>query len=751
MSKKKHNNKEGKDLLRISFFILFNALVFHEAIASVDKRVKSLRKISSSFQSKLLEEWKKILSDIDYKPVFWLAKEVVESFPTSHVTEKILKGLVDKALDLVASGILLKHDFMGRIYHKLLLITTGKHYATYYTSIPAAWLLANLVFKSPNSQWRFDDIESIKNFRVIDPACGSGTLLSASYMAMKDLYILSCPGQTDLHKFHKVCLEEVFNGWDILDYATHLTLTTLALHNYRSQFSRCNIYTLPAGIGKTGVIHLGSLDYLFRQMSFIGKGFTEPAISKSINTERREQEIYVPEANVVIMNPPFSRSANPNVKFGYSDKKVKNLMNKNLSKLTKQLGMEGIGQAGLGAHFILLGDKLLKEDGRMGIVIPRSMLSGVSWAKIRKRLEEKYEIEYIISNHDPGDSNQGIEPWNWSENTNLAEVLIVAKKTGQTSDKKLLYINLWNKPRNEVESLILVQQVLRLKDSIRKFISEGVWEILRLGSKEVGSMYYVPQQWLNYNWLFPCVFAQPELNCLVVKLLKNIKLPLVRLSQLASEFGVDIKQVKTNFSQTQTQTQFRLLWGQQSSMRTMFLDLDQLGFGKAENGEQSNNLYQRYRSSLLISERPHLSNDCVLAVETQEPVLATAFWEIKLKQQKHLPLVLLWLNSTLGFLFYLSISTNSMGEIFKTKKEQLKELLIPSPDSIDLKSCNQIYRKLAQKGFLPFPEEFAQAAQDNGIRKIIDDFFIKELGLNIALRPYYKMLAQEPILTLCRL
>ena len=743
---KKKSQREIKDLLRIATFVLLNALIFHEVLASAGKGGSSLRRAQSHRQKFLLAEWQKILKD-DYAPVFWLAREILNAFPTSPQTESLLKQLADKALEVVASGILLKHDFMGRIYHKLLLRTTGKYYATFYTSIPAAWLLANLIFKTPHPSWDFADVGNIENFRVIDPACGSGTLLSAAYMAMKQMYVISAPQTVDLRTFHRLCMENIFHGWDILDYATHLTLTTLALHNYRSSFSSCNIYTLPAGVERVNgqeVVHLGSLDYLSKQLAFKGWGFTAPVISKGMAGDKREQQIPVPKADVVIMNPPFSRSANPNVKFGYSQEKVKKKMNEELSKLTRQLGMEGIGQAGLGPYFILLADRLLKSNGRMGIVIPRGMLSGVSWSKIREKLMKGYEVEYIVSNHDPGDNAQGIEPWNWSENTDLAEVLIVARKTKETRDTKVLYINLWNKPKNELESLWLSQQVLRLQKSLSRTLAYGDWKSLRLSGKEIGAIYYVPQQDLRDNWLVPCLFANPELNKFLMEIKDRLRSKLIPLSKISEHLGIDCSTVSRSLQETSSVTPLQVVWGHKLDMNTINA---QRYIGYAHGPSR----LQAYSGNLLLPYTLYLQNHKVAAFFSPQKVLSNMFWTVKMAEENDAKLIALWLNSTFGFLFLLSVGIASKGFHFEFKQGNLKQLLVVNPKLIEKSRVSRLYQSLHNRPFERFADEFSQAFQGKGVRREIDNFFLQELGCPVNLTPYYEMLSKEPILTLSRL
>ena len=752
--------KIEEDLLKIGLFIIFDGLVFHEVISSTHGDIQSLRLAPSSRIIDFLKvEWKKIMK-INYQPIFGLANSVCLSFPTSPDTDRILKKLIETALDIVSSGVLLRHDLMGRIYHTLLLKITGKHYATYYTSVPAAWLLSNLTIKTPNPDlnWKFENTEDIKDFRVFDPACGSGTLLSGIYMALKDKYTIDRynaddPKPLNLIAFHKIMLEDVLSGWDILDYAGHLTLTTLALHNPKSIFTHSNISTLRTGL--TGrKIHLGSLDILDDLKGrLMGLGFGTPLKEKGIEIEREEEidlEKYV-DIDVIIMNPPFSRSAQPNIKFGYEKKIIMNRMNKYLGKLGKNLGYSGIGQAGLGAYFIVLGDKSLKWGGRLALVIQRSILSGISWEKIRGELLKNYEIEYVVSNYDPGDRNSTIEPWNWSENTNLGEVLIVARKTKKLIEERYTtFINLWNKSRNEPESLKIASDSMKARRRQRlKFLEGEGYETLNL-NKEVGVVYNVSHKYLEKNFLIPCLFAHPDLNKWAFQLTYNNLLPLVPLGKITEKMGVDIKQIEDNFKLVSHQTRYSILWGHPGSLNTIELKDFQYASPKRQTADI---IYDKKKGNLLIAERMWASTSSIVAIFSINSILSTEFWEILL--ENNIARILnVWFNSTFGFLFFLVSSTSHRGDRFTLKKEQL--LHLPILDISILSNRNKrnllkLFERIKNIPFNPFPQEFELASKDKGIRKEIDDEFIKVLNLNINLKPYYEMLSKEPVISLKRL
>lgn len=736
--------RTDRDLLRIATFILFDAVLFHEALAGGNPSatgVISLRKATQPLQTFLDKEWGKILR-IDYAPVFSLAREVLLTFPSSPNTEAILKEVTDAAIGVVSSGVLLRQDFMGRVYHRLLLHTTGHFYATYYTSIPAASLLANLAIKTPNPNWDFKDLEGIARLRVIDPACGSGTLLSATYSAIKDQFVLARPANLDLVGLHRLLVEQVLSGWDVLDYAAHLTLTTLSMHSNLVRIDKSNIYTVPAGIDDTGV-HLGSLDYLWSQQRLTGRGFSAIPVQQSL-AERLPQDIAVGDYDLVIMNPPFSRSAKPNIKFGYSTEDTRAKMSDELRRLAAQNQISGIGQAGLGAYFMLLALKLVRPEGRIAVVIPRALLSGVSWRKVREHFEEACEIEYIVSNYDPGNAQEGIEPWNWSENTALGEVLIIARKTEMLPDERsCTFINLWHKPKNEVEGLITSHQITRARE-LPADISIEQWQPLTLQKKTIGSLYRVPQSSLARNWLAPCVFADPHLNALVLKCMDQ-KLPCIPLKQIAKKLGVDIKQVKDHFAPADRTTPYPMVWGHQGAMNTILLHSEHLGWGRPKRGKSSQQLYNVGAATVLIAERPHLSTEALLAMTTPSKVLTTAFWEVHLKDDRYVAPLLLWANSTYGILQFLACATSSMGDIFKMKKDQLQDMPIGDPSRLNVAKCEELLTQVGKKAFARYGEEFAGAARSSGVRLEIDQFLQQSLDLPPITQQHYELLAKDPV------
>ena len=740
-----------RNLLYVAIFILFDAAVFHEVIAGSHPQIASLRQAAncSSVQTFLDEQWREIRR-IDYAPVFDIALAVLESFPSSVTSDGILKTICVSALEIVSSGILLRHDFMGRLYHKLLLRTTGHFYATYYTSVPAATLLSTLALRTPNDSWQLGSLEDIEKFRVIDPACGSGTLLSASYTALKDGYVLARPERLELARLHKMLIEQVIYGWDVLGFAGHLTLTTLALHFNEVNIRRSNIYALKDGVDPSGRAYLGSLEFLSPQTSLQGLSFGAEAERVSLDSPNYAN-IAAADYDLVVMNPPFSRSARPNLKFGYASKEERTIMSRSLSDLAKRNAIVGASQAGLGAFFMVLGLTMSKrEDSRIAIVIPRSMLSGVSWAKVRDKYLAECEIEYVVSNYDPSESGSGVEPWNWSERTAIGEVLIVARKTTKpASERFTTYIGLWRKPANDVEATLVANQAVRASRELVGTLVDWKYAPLSVQHLPVGALYRVPQQTLERNWLAPCVFAEPELNR--ISLMFATELPrMTMLPSIASSMGADIKQVKDAFEEQDAPSAARLVVGHQGDMATLLITPEKMKYGRPKKGPKSIELHQRRASALLLADRPHLSTERLIAMSASEPVLATAFWELQLNDACWNSAILLWLNSTYGLLQYLGSAECSMGDHFQMKKGQMETMPVLDPRQMEdsaLIQADAVLERVALEPFPVFPRQFADAATGVGLRSEIDTFFAEHADMPRIAASTYQQLAQDPVVT----
>lgn len=741
-------------LVSTAGLLLVDAMVFHEIIAAFHKNIPTLSALMSSanLKKELENSWRYIIQNINYEPVLEIALNILVNLPASPTLDRQLRTLADLAYDIASSRVLLRHDLFGRIYHRLLLGNLVKFHATYYTSIPAARMLARLLINLPSSL-DASDIPPTYNgepFRVVDFACGSGTLLSAVYKEIDARHRLESES-VRINDLHRYLIEEGIWGFDVLHHAVHLAATVLSLHN-PIPVRGSRLFALRLGERK----YLGSINFL--ESSVLGQDMILPGGGgvfegqEIVGVSKREvKSIELPTFHVCIMNPPFTRSVGGNLLFGSLPKEERRELQKVLNSLLKEKGLAGIGQAGLGAVFVFLADKYLEEGGRMGLVLPRAVLSGVSWQKVREVLLDKYHVEYIITSYET--NNQ----WNFSENTDLSEILLVARKRKSGEESGFtIFVNLWKKPANELEAIHLGSQLKQLYYNVKFYDIENSNVSpypLKLHGKKIGEAYSAMLEDTNFGVYN--IFSQMELNRVMLLLRKGIiylpdqgivdGIKLTTLSKLGAEIGPDVRQIHAAFrvGETERGLIYKSFWGYDSSVINTISQKPN-AYLEPKDAEQARNLWKK-RGKLLIVERARLSTYTVLAVYLDEDVLSNVWWPIKLDD--YIAKILsVWMNSTFGFLLLSSIAEVTQGPWVKFKKEHLWELPVLDINRFgesEKDAFLHLYDKVKELKFKALPHEFAEPSA----RKMIDEEICKILGLELRLDTLYKMLAKEPMLT----
>jgi len=718
-------------------------MIYQDAVASqhADKVQSVNAQSKGGRRNFLIENWDAILK-IDYEPIFKIARDILDVIPNTDAWNARLESLSTVAANVRGSGVLAKHDFMGRLFHKILLRTAGESYATYYTAVPSAYLLARIVVGLSDADFRSP--EAVGGLRIGDFACGSGTLLSASYTAIRDRYVAESAGTLDLPAVHQTLIEQSIFGMDVLDYAAHLTLTTLALHRGDQPLQSSNIWRVPAGYDKRTGVHLGSLDLYFHFLS--GLTFRQQEQAKTLSGDGTER-IKLPQFDILIMNPPFSRSSGPKISFGY-DLPNKPLMMQQMKAIAKQEKFRKMLVAGMGAFFVPLAIKYCRDGGRIAFVLPRSMLSGVSWEEVRTLVDSTCHLEIVVSNHDPGhapalaDGKRGRKTrgWAFSEETDIGEVLFIARKRSQRQlSEKTLFVNLFEFPANEFAAIAVADQVVVQQRA-------GADAAITFDDRAVGTAYTIRQQALKrFNWLFPCVFASRDLAEYIIGLVRDPGL--VSFSTFATSYGCDISAEKQVFDRSTVQTAFPMLWTHGMAQNRMALDVTQIEYGTPKKDrERAQTLFSTKSGRLLIAERPHLKTTPSFAVLAPFPVLATPFWEVRLTNLKFNRIAALWLNSSYGILLTLAISTSSQGEIFKLKNDQLRSLPVIDFTKIDYHAAAALWERISDYVLDDVGKSWSDAAEQKGARYELDEFFAPYIQKRLTTAEY-RLLATEPIVT----
>ncbi len=740
---------------KVSALVLANAFIFQEQLAGTDGRIFSLRKLDKENDTigATAKHWKWIWENINYVPIFQLGERVLNELPIDGNSAIATRALLKEAISICVQQAALRHDLMGRIYHWLL--HEAKYLGTYYTSVSAATLLMKLTIAAKWKQ-NFSDPVELASFKVADLACGTGTLLMASAQALSDIYIRERADRDlpldikDMTTLHRTLMENVLHGYDVLPSAVHLTASTLAMIAPEVAFVRMSLYVMPFGIDH-GIAKLGSLDFLtnseiFTQMTL------DSTHSESIRTGAASSYVakaVVPKLDLCVMNPPFVRSVGGNLLFGsLPDERDK--LQTELKRRVKQIGASAT--AGLGSVFVALADRCLKTGGRLAFVLPAALVSGEAWGDTRKLIAERYHLETVISSHDA-------ERPNFSENTDLSEILFIARKLDEGElPGRTAYVSLWRNPRSIHEALDLANRIVQLDQPVT-IEGAGITTVRGLSGK-LGEVVSLPPAKEKQNWT-GALFAQSELLRICWKLeqgklhvpgsKKNLSMPLCRLDTLGS-LGYDRRDIHDAFEvSTDDWSPYPAFWGHESGkVQTLAQkpNATLLARTRAAKGRHIKSAADVWAKAgrVLLVERLRSNTHRVLAVGFEKDVLGNTWWALKPKKLTHKQekALLLWLNSSVSLLMFFGHRVITQGAWMQMKKPAWESMPVLDVRALSAKQITALataYDALAEKKLAPLAQLKSDPVRckiDQAICKCLqipDVSFIRELldrepGLN---------------------
>ena len=280
----------------------------------------------------------------------------------------------------------------------------------------------------------------------------------AAYRQIVQNHSTTTAGDSDDRLLHQALVEKVITGADVVQAAIHLTAATLAAMSPSVKFEQMQLHTLRLGRDASKKIWLGSLDWLEAPETQSFFSTTEEQIGA---TSGEGGVVQRPTADLVISNPPFTRRGSDGGKeeaiarvfsLPEGDTESQQAIAKRTSALLKGTAANQI--AGHASSFAVLADRLVKPGGRIALVLPVTALSGESWREVRQMLASRYEVEFVVSSHDP-------DLLSMSYDTAIGEALLVGRRLsdGEGSTGRGRFVNLWQAPYSETDALALVRAV----------------------------------------------------------------------------------------------------------------------------------------------------------------------------------------------------------------------------------------------------------------------------------------------------
>lgn len=399
------DEEEAEAARETAGFLLINQLTFYRVLSSNFDKFPEMDAESLDSPSDISDYFELVLEK-DYTPVFQF--EIHDDLPSSSLD--VLKDTI-KSINGVSPE-RINHDVLGKVFHELIPTEARKKVAAYYTKNEAADILTDIAIDSSGD-------------KVLEPACGSGTLLASSYLRKRELYDDEFDSDT-----HDRFVTDDMTGIDVMPFAAHLSCIHLALQAPVYETDEVNIGIADSTGLKPGET-VSPLSFVLPESSQ-QRGLDDYSSGERPDTSEEEieagsttldaeagSEMELDFVDLVIMNPPFSRQESvARFSEGYKDR---------LRTRFDSRDQKGHihGKMSYCSYFFFLAHKFLKQGGRIAAVVPSTVLNKKTDNGVRQMLVNEYNVEYVFARED--------EP-NYSEDTDLREVLIIAQKSREESE-----------------------------------------------------------------------------------------------------------------------------------------------------------------------------------------------------------------------------------------------------------------------------------------------------------------------------
>ncbi|WP_456668413.1 hypothetical protein [Bradyrhizobium sp. USDA 3240] len=438
-------------------------------------------------------------------------------------------------------------------------------------------------------------------------------------------------------------------------------------------------------------------------------------------------------------------------------------MQTELARRLKSTNLSASSTAGLGSVFAAVGDRHLKEGGRLSLVLPAALTAGIAWGKTRDLINRNYILETVIVSHDP-------ERWNFSENTDLSEVMLIARKRKPKTETDAViaaqptqFINLWRNPRTSAHALAAGEQISRgaaAPIGTPEHPQHGVSEIV-VGSEKYGETIEIPWGEVREAPWIGGAFAQTNLIRTAWMMRQGrlyfadrndtVPFPVSKISDIGL-LGPDRRDIADGFTVSTSRSRYPALMGHAADeIRSINVDPNKWLSPRATAAagrplRDVATLWQR-AGTIMIAERSWLNTQRTLAVRTSRPALSNVWWPLRLRKENEAgeKALALWLNSTLGLLASLAHRVPTRGAWIQFKKPTIENMAVLDVLALAPKQLRQVasaYDSIAAREL----DTIVKMATDP-VRADIDDLFSKILGIP-SVASLRNELAEEPIIKL---
>jgi len=415
--------------LRTMMVLWLNALLVQQRL-SVQK-VNGVPSVSTINQDYIdpnlqLDVWKDI-NTRNWRSIFQPAIDVLEKATELNpgAVARTIHSLTKCVMEIEYASLGLHISVGAELFPKLS--EDRKRAAAFYTQPATAELLAFLtIVPASISKENWADPLILSSRKLADMACGTGTLLRAGYKRIVDLHERCAFKESDISCVHMSAMEGGVIGVDISPIAAHLTTSSLAALGEGDTYGDTQIGWVEVGgeSNKVGALEYFKTNKMVDLHTGTGIGYT----SGSGENGNVSVEIMDGSIDWVLMNPPYSRTRKGQSAFDVAGllEDERKQCQKRWAKLIKGAG--AIKTAGMGASFLALANRKLKEcSGRLGFVLPLTAAFAESWQITRSLIETRFEdIVAVTISTGKTDQRESL-----SADTGMGEMLLIATRKDQ--------------------------------------------------------------------------------------------------------------------------------------------------------------------------------------------------------------------------------------------------------------------------------------------------------------------------------
>ena len=627
------------------------------------------------------------------------------------------------------------------------LVPDRKALGTYYTRQASATLMARLSVPDPGEWTSPED----GRCRIADYACGTGTLLRAAAMRVRELH---SQGGGDPALLHQAMMEEDITAVDVLPASVAIAVTELhALEeNPAKNPEGTQGFTLrygpidrtpDRGSTRNRLMGMGALDILHSNML---KNIPRDPIARAEG--HSANPIYswpsMPAGlkphtqDLVIMNPPFNREQlEPMPPVGNSrptTKGEKEMARKRLQEVRALT--QSNTTSGLAYHFSILAHRMVRPGGTIALLLSETSLVGGTktekgWMEFRRIIAQNYRnIRVIgITGFEDRDSN-------FSQDTQIAEVILIAQRRlrGQAGSSSASFISTNRQPQDDRDAQVMSDTIM---DILWKTGKAGIREIQKTkqGDLEVrGIRAAIPQD--GAPWRETRV-AQYEINTNLAKMVLpgktgsyRGKLPTAPLSEIAQ---IGPASAMIGRWKCREPTGLHPGWPRVPALTAHRCD-EQRSIETEPNATIPMDPDGKLRLAILhINDNFRFNSQSTGACTTSVPSVGSNHWPtIDLNDQDTQRLIAIWMNTTMGLISHWNASSRTQQGLGYINSTSLKNLRVLDPRALSdsqLDSIQELFNNTKHTHLLA-----ANEAWRDPVRMELDRHMLDILGATDEIR-----------------